>query len=144
MKFLSKSKDGGPKSTVWAYWLFEIKSLFSIALLKFENGSRDAYHSHAFNCISWVLKGKLVEHVKETSPAGVAYGEHYPSFDWHFTNTYTPSLKPVMTYRDTMHKVVSEGTTWVVSFRGPWAKTWKEVVGEEEITLTSGRKVVDY
>lgn len=144
MKFLSKSKDGGAESTVWAYWLFEIKSLFSIVLLKFENGSRDAYHNHAFNCISWVLKGKLVEHVKETSPAGVFRGESYPSLDWDFINTYKPSLRPVFTYRDTMHKVVSEGTTWVVSFRGPWSKTWKEVVQGEEITLTSGRKVVDY
>lgn len=143
MKLLEVSKDGGPESTVWAYWLIEIKWLFSIVLLKFENGSRDAFHNHAFNCISWVLKGKLVEHVKETSPAGVAYGLHYPAIDCYFTNTYTPSLKPVMTYRDTMHKVVSEGRTWVLSFRGPWSKTWKEVVNGEEITLTSGRKVVD-
>lgn len=144
MKFLEISKDGGPESTVWAYWLIEIKWLFSIVLLRFENGSRDAYHNHAFNCISWVLKGKLVEHVKYTAPAGKAYGIDYPSHSHYFTNTYQPSLVPVMTYRDTMHKVVSEGRTWVLSFRGPWSKTWKEVVGEKEITLTNGRRVVDY
>jgi hypothetical protein len=33
MNFLNKTKDGGPESTVWAYWLIEIKSLFSVALL---------------------------------------------------------------------------------------------------------------
>jgi hypothetical protein len=81
--------------------------------------------------------------VKETSPAGVFLGEAYPALDWDFVNTYKPSIKPVMTYRSTMHKVVSQGRTWVVSFRGPWSKTWKEVVGGEERTLTNGRKVVN-
>jgi hypothetical protein len=142
LKLFEISKDGGPESTVWAHWLVEIKWLFSIVLLRFENGSRDAYHNHAFNCISWVLKGKLVEHVKEIAPAGIALGQHYPAHDYHFINTYTPSLKPVMTYRDTMHKVVSEGRTWVVSFRGPWGRTWKEIENGEGKTLTNGRRVV--
>ena len=46
------SKDGGPDSTVWMYGI-EVKWLFSILLLRFEDGSRDAYHSHAFDCVSW-------------------------------------------------------------------------------------------
>lgn len=142
MKFLSKSKDGGPESTVFAYWLFEIKFLFSIVLLRFDNGSRDAYHSHAFNCISWVMKGRLEEEVVRTEPATVYYGLKLPPYSFLSTNVYTPSLKPVMTYRTTTHKVVSVGTTWVISFRGPWSKTWKEVVDGQEKTLTSGRREV--
>lgn len=128
MKFLSKSKDGGPESTVWAYWLCEFKPLFSIVLLKFEDGSRDAYHDHAFNCISWVLKGKLKEEV--ISPDAKE-------------NTYTPSLKPISTLRDTFHKVTSSGTTWVLSFRGPWADVWHEYANGQEKTLTNGRNVVE-
>jgi hypothetical protein len=128
MKFFSKCKDGGSESTVWGYFLCEIKSLFSLAILRFDNGSRDAYHSHAFNCISWVLKGKLVEDRLETD---TGYLDTY---------THTPSFKPVLTFRDTTHKVVSEGTTWVVTFRGPWANKWKEIVGGEEIGLTHGRQ----
>lgn len=141
MKFCELAKDGGPESHVWGYWLLEIKSLFSIVLLRFENGSRDAYHNHAFNCISWVLKGELAEHVGAitTDPDG-----NFPEFTHGITYNYRPSLKPVFTYRTTNHKVVSYGRTWVLSFRGPWAKTWKETVNGEEIVLTEGRKVVGY
>lgn len=126
MKFLSTSKDGGPESTVWAHWLCEIKWLFSIVLLRFENGTRDAYHSHAFNSISWVLSGGLVErHIN---------GER----EFHL-----PSPWPVFTWRNTTHKVQSLGRTWALSFRGPWADTWKEVLpGGEEVTLASGRQVI--
>ncbi len=120
-------KDGGKLSTVWGYWLCEFKGLFSIAVLCFEDGSREAYHSHAFNSCSWVLKGQLEEqHLNE----GV--------------NIHTPSFKPVMTYRDTFHKVYSKGRTWVVTFRGPWSKEWKEYLPEsdEYVTLTNGRKII--
>lgn len=128
MKFFSRTKDGGAESTVWAYWLVEIKSLFSIALLRFEDGSRDAYHSHAFNCVSFVLSGKLVEN----------------HFDGK-VNEFKAGMKPVITKRETFHKVVSVGRTWVLTFRGPWANTWTEYVPGDESsmqTLTHGRKVV--
>ena len=42
MKFLSVSKDGGPDSTVTAYWLVEMKGLFSVALLRFDHGTMEA------------------------------------------------------------------------------------------------------
>ena len=128
MKFFYYGKDGGKESTVSGYWLTEIKSLFSIVLLKFENGSRDAYHTHAFNSISWVLKGSLIEYHRNGR-----------------TEFHTPSLLPVITKRDTFHKVVSEGDTWVLSFRGPWSKTWSEYLPNEnkDIILSNGRKVVD-
>ena len=123
MKILSRGKDGGPESTVWGFWLVEIKSLFSIALLRFENGTREAYHSHAFNCISWVFSGKLVEH----------------HFDGK-TEEHKPSIFPVITKRDTFHKVNSVGRTYVLTFRGPWARTWQENVGGVYKVLTHGRQ----
>lgn len=123
MKFLQRCKDGGKESTVWAYFLTEIKSLFSIALLKFENGSREAYHDHAFNCISWVLSGHLEEHILD---GGI--------------NHYKPSLIPIITKMDTFHKVYSHGNTWVLTFRGPWVNMWHEFVNGKKITLTHGRK----
>jgi DNA modification methylase len=45
LKFLTKTKDGGPESPVDAYFLFEIKSLCSVALLKFNRGCREAHHT---------------------------------------------------------------------------------------------------
>lgn len=48
--------DGGPESNVTAY-MVEFKSLFSIGFLRFAEGSRDAYHGHAFDCVNWVLPG---------------------------------------------------------------------------------------
>ena len=127
MKFFRKAKDGGPKSTVTGYWLAEIKSLFSVVLLRFDDGSRDEYHSHAFGSVNWVLKGKVCEH--------------------HITGEtldHLPSLRPVITRRTTFHRVVSRGTTWVLSFRGPWSRTWSEWSPRtrEYTTLRHGRKVV--
>jgi hypothetical protein len=128
MRWFYYGKDGGYESTVWGFWLFEIKSLCSIVLLKFENGSRDAYHSHAFNSVSWVLWGKLREHHLRRLPAEV----------------HPRSWRPVITRRKTFHKVTSEGRTWVLSFRGPWAKHWQEYHPKEHTftMLASGRKTI--
>jgi hypothetical protein len=52
MKFFCWSKDGGPDSPVEAFFLFEIKSLCSIALLKFNCDIRERmarYHEFAFD-----------------------------------------------------------------------------------------------
>lgn len=128
MKILKYGKDGGPDSCVWGFWFIEIKSLFSIALLVFEDGSREAFHSHAFNSISWVLKGKLFE---EFLNEGWGGRHHWPSF------------KPIVTKRTDFHKVTSVGRTWVLTFRGPWAKEWKEFLPatSQLVTLESGRKI---
>lgn len=119
------SKDGGQESTVQG-WFIEAKKIATAVLLRFDDGTREAYHSHAFNCCSWVLKGALEE---EHLTGGI--------------DVHRPSLKPVITRRDTFHKVRSLGTTWVISFRGPWADTWKEYVDGKIVTLTNGRKVVN-
>ena len=134
MKFMSFGKDGGPESKVWGFWLIEIKSLFSIVLLRFENGTRSAYHNHAFNCFSWLLSGELLETIiteDKTNPSQ--------------TKRYYPSIFGFPTYRTTFHQVNSIGTSYVLSFRGPWAKTWKEYIPKEDktLTLTNGRKVVE-
>lgn len=131
MRFFHVGKDGGPESTVTGYWLVELKSLFSIALLKFENGSRSAFHSHAFNCVSWVLKGRLREECL---------------FDPYTKGTvYQPSLRPIVTRRTTFHKVNSYGTTWVFTIRGPWSKTWYEYSQDTRkfMTLKNGRVMVN-
>lgn len=138
MKFLKLMKDGGPLSRVWGYFLVEIKALFSVALLHFKDGSREAYHSHAFNSISWVLRGKLVEH----------------EIDYIFPETgivlekvrqYLPSARPIITRRSMFHKVESEGDTWVITFRGPWVHQWQEFLPDKnrKITLTHGRMLVE-
>src|SRR6476469_1023634 len=126
MKLFKKMKDGGAESTVTGYWLVEIKSLFSIVLLKFEGKSREAYHEHAFNSVNWLLKGELFEYFK---------GEKTR------LRVYNPRLKPFIIKRTDWHKVDSHGTSWVLSFRGPWNKTWKEWLPNEnrERTLSSGR-----
>lgn len=125
MKFLWNKKDGGPESKVWMYGL-EVKGLFSILLLRFEDGSRDAFHSHAFNCLSWLFTGALLE----THLSGRRV--------WHF-----PSWLPFRTYRETFHKVVSVERSYVLTLRGPWSKTWQEYIPEQDktVTLTHGRKI---
>jgi len=126
MKVLSVDKDGGPDSTVFGLFFIELKKLFSIVLLCFENGTREVYHNHAFNCFSCVVKGQLKE--------------------WHLDGKmeiHSASWKPFVTRRNTFHKVVSEGRTWVITFRGPWLDYWEEWLPKEQkfIKLTHGRKV---
>lgn len=109
MKLFRKAKDGGPKSTVTGYWLIEWKSLFSVVLLRFDHGSRDDYHDHAFNSLNWVIRGRVREQMLDQS-----------------VSDYSPSFIPVLTKRETFHRVVSKGTTWVFSLRGPWKEDWHE------------------
>lgn len=132
MKFLHKAKDGGPESSVTGFWLAEIKSLFSAAVLKFHGRSREAYHTHAFSALSWVVRGRLLEHVMEG-------GEVVDIVE------YLPSLIPLFTPRDRMHKVDSDGDTIVFTLRGPWCKEWWEYLENEDVflKLAHGRRVVE-
>lgn len=127
MRVLQKRKDGGEQSTVDAYFLIEIKSLFSIAILKFNKGSRANYHSHAFTAWTWFLKGSMTEKFLIT-----------PSKE------YKRTLLPKVTHKNNIHKVVAKTTSWCFTIRGPWEKNWLEYdpTTNQEITLTNGRKVV--
>lgn len=139
MRICYVGKDGGAESTVWGFWLIEIKSLFSVALLCFEDGTRDAYHNHAFHAISWLLRGRLEETVvTETTDSWQRA--------WRFLTTYTlhPSWRPIRTSRNRMHQVRSVGRSWVLTFRGPWRPQWQEFRPAEQrtVTLTHGRREV--
>lgn len=136
MRLFFKGKDGGPESNVTGYWLIEWKEAFSIVLLCFHKGSREAYHNHAFNALSWVLRGWL----DEWAIVGQAHDE-----DFVEATELRPSWKPIFTPRQRMHKVYGMADkTWVISFRGPWADKWQEWFDRTRqfVTLTHGRKVV--
>ena len=123
MKLFFKAKDGGKESTVTGYWLIESKSLFSIVLLKFEGESRDAFHTHAFDAFSWVLKGSMTEYFLEGDVRKLIL-----------------SWKPFVTHKEDFHKVSSSGTSWALTFRGPWDKQWKEHTSKDgTYNLKSGR-----
>lgn len=129
MILFKKVKDGGPDSPVDGYFLFEFKSLFSIVLLKFNKGYREAYHTHAFNAITWCISGYMIEDKFESNDS--AY-------------IYKPSVKPKITKRDNNHRVIALKDSWCISIRGPWAKTWTENNAKTGVktVLTHGRKVV--
>lgn len=134
MRWLWGSKDGGKDSNAWV-WGLEMKSLFSILVLKFEGRSRPVYHTHAFNSISWWLKGEAKE---------IGYTQGEIAEHWPYVRYLSPSVFPILTWRSTLHKVNSEGVTWALTFRGPWADTWYEDYGDGvRVTLTHGRKEVN-
>lgn len=135
LRLFWKAKDGGPDSNVTGYWLIECKYLFSIALLKFSKGSREAYHNHAFNAWSWILWGKLSEQWR-------VFFEGEPM---SFHQILAPSFKPVYTSRERLHRVHGVAdTTWAITLRGPWLKTWSEFFEKtgKWVRLAHGRKVV--
>lgn len=128
MKLFHHAKDGGEGSNVDGYWLIEAKGLFSIVLLRFRAGSREAYHTHAFNAVSWIIRGRMLEFILD--------GE---------TVELKPSIRPLYTPRDRFHKVYGVAkNTWAISFRGPWVNTWKEFLPKVQkyITLTHGREII--
>ncbi len=130
MKILFKAKDGGLESKVFGYWLFESKRFGSIVLLNFKDGSREAFHTHAFDAISWVLFGSIKEIFLNYTKRPIVY---------------RPSFRPIFTSKDTFHKVMGlSKNTWILSFRGRWVDSWKEYLPKtkEPITLTHGRKII--
>lgn len=127
MRFFTKVKDGGPDSNVDAYIPIEMKSLFTVALLKFNKGGREAFHTHAFTAFTWFLKGDMLEETKS--------GE---------TSLYKHRLWPKLTRREKFHRVLAFKDSWCFTIRGRWKDTWKEYDSSTNLvtTLTHGREVV--
>lgn len=128
MYIFRKAKDGGPESPVDAYFLIEWKALFSIAILKFNKGARENYHTHAFHALTWFLSGNLIEE----DITGTKY-------------VYSKSLLPKVTKREKNHRVKALTNSWCFTVRGPWSKYWTEDDPNTNatITFTSGRKIVN-
>jgi hypothetical protein len=125
--FMCKRKDGGSESPVDAYFLIEIKDWFSIAILKFNKGGREAYHTHAFDAYTWFLKGNLVEEDVN--------GESY---------VYERSLVPKKTLKSKNHRVKALSDSWCFTIRGKWDKTWTEYNETlDETTVFSDGRVVE-
>ena len=125
MKILNRSKDGGPTSPVDAFYLFESKKIGSIALLRFNRGGREAFHTHAFNALTWFICGDLVEEDIN--------GEYH---------IYERRLIPKVTRRSKNHRVLAHRTSWCFTIRGPWNDTWTEDTSTHHTVLTNGRKII--
>lgn len=124
MRFLEKVKDGGTDSNVDAYVLIEIKSAFSIMLLKFNKGCRQAFHTHAFDAFTMMLSGDMIEEFPDMK------GRPYKRGKWK----YTP--------KGLLHRVRAFKDSWAFTVRGPWDDTWTELERNIETTFTHGRKVL--
>jgi len=138
-KFFVKRPDGGENSGVTAFFFIEWKAVFSIALLRFgQNATRRNYHSHAFNAITWWIKGEVVELIADLNVAS-----HLNPI--HSGYIYRPSFIPKWTPRESCHRIHPRKETWALTFRGPWSDKWYEFNPEtDEITwLTHGRKQVN-
>jgi len=126
-RFFYKKFDGGKESGVTGYFFIEWKALFSIGLLHFKKGSRENYHSHAFNAITWFLNSSVTE-------------EKYQGKSKDFKASFWPKYTP----RTNVHRVVSHSDTWALTLRGPWNDTWYEVSPNgDTIKMTHGRRVVE-
>lgn len=121
-----KKPDGGEKSGVTGYFLIEWKCAFSIGILKFNKGSREAFHNHAFNALTWWLKGSVTE---ERHDGG--------------TKDFGPSFRPKYTPRDNCHRIIAKEPTYAFTIRGPWLDYWHEIAGKVQTVFTHGRQVVD-
>ena len=133
MRLFQRASDGGKKSGVTGFWFIEIKSLFSIVLLKFNPGTRENYHSHAFNALTLWLWGDVTEEsIIGQSDDGSPAIQH---------KGWPKSGRFKWTPRRNIHRVIAHRSTWCLSIRGPWHRTWQEYDPRtrEIITLTHGR-----
>lgn len=140
VSWLWGSKDGGPESRV-RMWGVECKALGSILVLRFEEGTRDAFHTHAFNAWSWVIRGAIVE---QTLPAKSEEWDPDPRLaTWA---GFGPSWRPIYTDRRRFHRVAG-GTygAWAITIRGPWWSGWREYHPQDgtQTKLGQGRTVRD-
>ncbi len=126
-RFFYKKMDGGSDSGVTGYFLIEWKSVFSIGLLHFKKGSREAFHSHAFNAISFWLKGSVIEE----------------KYNQNIKLPFSASFKPKYTPRSNVHKIIADEDTYCLTFRGPWVDYWSEFKKDKHILLTHNRKVIN-
>jgi len=125
-RFFLKKSDGGKDSGVYSILFFEWKPVCSFGFLRFSKGTRRNFHSHAFNAITFWLKGKVEEETWQ--------GE---------TKTFIPSFRPKITKRDKIHRVKGIETTWAWTMRGAWSDQWSEIDKDgNKIILTHGRKVL--
>ena len=122
MKIMQSAPDGGKGSGVKAYFLLESKRFGSIAILRFEKGGREAFHSHAFHALTWWIYGSVTEHHVSGQ-----------SIQWR------PSIKPKHTGRECFHKIEAKQVTWALTVRGPWVDRWQEKRGDKIVNLTHGR-----
>lgn len=125
-RFFYVKPDGGLDSGVTGYFLIEWKLFFSIGILHFRNGTREAFHSHAFNAITFWLKGRVTE---------IKYNGASKDFSAGFKPKYTP--------RTNWHKIHAHEDVYALTFRGPWVDVWYEFKNGKTVTLTHGRKVVN-
>lgn len=130
MKLFSKAADGGKNSGVTGYFLIEWKQAFSVVLLRFNKGTREAYHEHAFSAWTLWLKGRVREHILRID-LGVDQTREFSA----------GQLK--RTPRNCFHKIEALETSWALSVRGPWLDRWREFRSGRFVTLTHGRKEVD-
>lgn len=127
-------KDGGPESPVTFYGI-EIKSLFSIGILKFKKGHRENFHNHAFHALTWMASGVMVE---ERLLGVGKFGHSVKKTPYHH------SIIPKLTKRDNMHRVKAFKDSICFTIRGPWGNIWEEFdpTTGRYIIFSSGRKVV--
>lgn len=136
-RFFYVKPDGGKDSGVTAHFLIEWKPIISIGILHFKKGSREAYHTHAFNALTWWLKGKVTE---AKLNAGFKGNGELIGKSEDITKEYKPSFIPKFTSRNNFHKVIAHEDTWALTFRGSWIDTWFEFKNNKLIRLTHGRK----
>lgn len=134
-----KKPDGGKDSGVTGYFLIEWKILFSIGILHFKKGTREAYHTHAFNALTWWLKGSVTEARLSASFNG---NDELLEQSEDIVKDYKSSIIPKYTSRNNFHKVISHKDTWALTFRGRWVDMWYEFKDNKLITLTHGRRII--
>lgn len=111
--------------------LLEWKPLFSIKLFNFHrtDGSQDRFHTHAFNAISFLLKGNYIEEVIE---------------DGRVVRLNRNRSRVLFIPADQYHRITRSAGCRTLLITGPWGAEFKELRSVDgyqfqEVTLGEGR-----
>ncbi len=110
------------------FTIIEIKYLGGIIVNIFNTSNQDRFHSHAFNALSWMIRGHYYEDV--------------------IVDGNLLKLKKIersrFIPRNYIHKITkSSPNAMSITFEGPWESTWNEYFDNGRIkTYSWGRKVI--
>ena len=108
MLFFKKLPEWWARTKCGLLRVWVISNVVIVALLKFNKGSRENFHSHAFNAFTWFLFGDMMEERFIGKSGQQPIIEH---------TRYKFGLKPKFTSKENLHLLLRHKTSWS-SIRG--------------------------
>lgn len=112
--FMKKKKIDLGDQSVTELTILEYKKLFSIKLFKFHksSGKQDRFHTHAFNALSFLIKGDYTEEIIK---------------DNKIMKCRRNRSRILYIPKDSYHRITKSDSCYTLLLTGPWGGEFKEL-----------------